>query len=79
MDALPLADDVLEGAAAIGDFLFGYDPSPAARRRRVYKLTSEVKPADRLPIFRVGSLIFARRSTLLAWIAQREHAHLQHR
>jgi hypothetical protein len=70
-----VAGDMLEGADEIGEFLFGDDPDPAARRarlRRTYRLTSEVKPADQLPVFRIGSLLFARRSTLLRWIAERE-------
>jgi hypothetical protein len=71
----PLASDVLEGAEEIAEFLFGDDPDPIARRqriRRVYRWTSEVKPADRLPVFHVGQLLFARKSTLLSWIANRE-------
>jgi hypothetical protein len=70
-----LAGDMLEGAEEIGEFLFGDDPHPSARRhrlRRVYRLTSEVPPADRLPVFRIGSLLFARRSTLMRWITERE-------
>jgi hypothetical protein len=70
-----LAGDVLEGAEEIGEFLFGDNPDPSARRqrlRRVYRLTSEVSPADQLPVFRIGSLLFARRSTLMRWITERE-------
>jgi hypothetical protein len=70
-----LAGDLLEGAEEISEFLFGDDPDPGARRqrlRRTYRLTSEVKPADQLPVFRIGQLLFARRSTLLRWIAERE-------
>jgi hypothetical protein len=70
-----IAGDMLEGADEIGEFLFGADPDPTARRqrlRRVYRLTSEVRPSDQLPVFRIGSLLFARRSTLLRWITERE-------
>ena len=70
-----VAGDILEGADEIGEFLFGDDPDPSARRhrlRRVYRLTSEVKPDDQLPVFRIGSLLFARRSTLMRWITERE-------
>jgi hypothetical protein len=70
-----VAGDLLEGAEEIAEFLFGGEADPAARRarlRRTYRLTSEVKPADQLPVFRIGSLLFARRSTLLRWIAERE-------
>jgi hypothetical protein len=72
-----IAGDVLEGADQIAEFLFGDDPDPLAKRhrlRRVYRLTSEVGPADRLPVFKIGGLLFARKSTLLAWIAERERS-----
>jgi len=44
---MSFSDDLLEGAVQIGDFLFGQDPSPAAklaRQRRVYRLTTVVAP-----------------------------------
>jgi hypothetical protein len=66
--APPLADDLLRGAASIAAFLFG-DP---AERRQVYHLASEVKPEHRLPCFRLGSILCARRSTLIRWIGERE-------
>jgi hypothetical protein len=69
---MPLAGDILEGADEIGDFMFPNVEDPAARRRRVYRLSTEVPPADRLPLFKIGSLLFARRSTLLKWISERE-------
>ena len=72
---MSFSDDLLEGAVQIGDFLFGQDPSPAAklaRQRRVYRLTTVVAPKDRLPVFRIGSSLFARKSTLLQWVADRE-------
>jgi hypothetical protein len=37
-------------------------------------LTSEVPEADRLPIFRLGGQICARKTTLLNWIAERERS-----
>ena len=40
--------------------------------RKLYHLTSEVPEADRLPIFRLGGQICARKTTLLNWIAERE-------
>jgi hypothetical protein len=70
-----LSDDLLAGAAEIGEFLFGNDPDPAAQRarlRRVYRLTTVVAPKDRLPVFRIGTSLYARRSTLLGWVSQRE-------
>jgi hypothetical protein len=65
--ALPgenLANDLLRGADKIADFLFG---NPA-ERRKVYHLAEK----SRLPVFRLGSLLCARRSTLTAWIAEQE-------
>ena len=56
--------DMLFGAAAIAKFLFG----DATARKRVYHLAEVTK----LPIFRVGSILCARESTLLAWIAEQE-------
>jgi hypothetical protein len=58
----------LRGAAEIAAYLFG-DPR---ERRRVYHLAVEVKPEARLPVFRLGSLLCARRSTLLRWITAQE-------
>lgn len=59
-----LADDLLRGAEAIADFLFG----SKAERRKVYHLAE----TSRLPVFRLGSLLCARRSVLLDWIAKQE-------
>jgi len=64
-----LAEDLLEGAIEIGRFLFGDGPGA---RQRVYKLTSVVKPEDRLPVFRIGNILFARKSTLMQWVTERE-------
>ena len=57
-----LGDDLLRGAEAIAEFLFG-DPR---ERRKVYYLTSEGRA--QLPHFRLGTIICARKSTLLRWI-----------
>lgn len=61
-----LADDLLRGAGAIAQFLFGDDN----KRRKVYYLASETNL--KLPIFRIGNVICARKSKLLEWIEQRE-------
>ncbi|WP_439373167.1 DNA-binding protein [Bradyrhizobium sp. DASA03120] len=61
-----IADDLLEGAEEIARFMFG---SPG-KRRRVYHLAAH----SDLPLFRLGEVICGRRSTLLAWIAEREQA-----
>ena len=55
--------DLLYGAAQIAQFLFG----DAKQRRKVYYLVE----SSRLPVFRLGS-ICARKSTLIAWIAEQE-------
>lgn len=58
-----IAADLLKGADAIADFL-GMD------RRAIYFAVSR----NRLPTFRIGSGVFARKSTLLGWIAEQERA-----
>lgn len=60
----PLADDLLRGADQIAEFLFG-DPG---QRRKVYHLTE----CSRLPVFKLGAVLCARKSVLLAWIAEQE-------
>jgi hypothetical protein len=59
-----LADDLLRGADRIAEFLFG-DP---AERRKVYHLSEK----SRVPVFRLGSVLCARKSTLKAWIEEQE-------
>jgi hypothetical protein len=73
LDALPdstgppaLAGDVLEGAAAIAEFLWA--KSGPRERRRVYWLVE----TGQLPVFYYNQLICARKTTLLRDIAQRE-------
>lgn len=61
-----LSEDLPEGADAIASFIFG-NPN---MRRKVYRLAQDKK----FPVFRMGSKICARRSTLLRWIeAQEKH------
>jgi hypothetical protein len=59
-----LADDLLEGADEIAAFIWG----DAAQRRRVYHLAE----TSRIPLFRLGSGLCARRSVLLDWIKAQE-------
>jgi hypothetical protein len=59
-----LADDILEGADAIAEFLFG----SRSNRRKVYYLAE----CSKLPIFRLGSVLCARKSVLLQFIAGQE-------
>lgn len=59
-----LGSDLLRGADQIAGFLFG-DPK---LRRKVYHLAE----TSRLPVFRLGSVLCARRSTLVQWISDQE-------
>lgn len=60
----PLADDMLRGADKIAEFMFG---NPG-ERRKIYHLAEK----SRLPVFRLGSVLCARKSVLLAWITEQE-------
>ena len=59
-----LADDILRGADQIAEFIFGERGS----RRKVYYLAE----CSRLPVFRLGSVLCARKSVLLQWISGQE-------
>ena len=59
-----LAADLLRGADKIAEFVFG----DGAQRRKVYHLAE----TSRLPVFRLGAVLCARRSVLLEWIAEQE-------
>jgi hypothetical protein len=61
--AATIADDMLEGAEAIAAFL-------GLTRRQVFNLVRE----RRLPFFKLGQKIFARKSTLVAHLASLEEA-----
>ncbi|HVS31356.1 MAG TPA: hypothetical protein VMS98_07860 [Thermoanaerobaculia bacterium] len=63
----PLGSDLLRGADQIAEFMFG----TATERRKIYHLAESSK----IPVFRLGALLCARKSTLLTWIeAQERHA-----
>ena len=65
--ALPgenLADDLLRGADQIAEFLFG----DRGERRKVYHLAEK----SRLPVFRFGTVLCARKSILMTWIEDQE-------
>jgi hypothetical protein len=64
-----LADDLLRGADEIAKFIFG---EKRGNRRKVYYLAE----CTRLPVFRLGSVLCARRSVLLSWIAGQENSAL---
>jgi hypothetical protein len=61
-----IADDLLRGADEIARFVFG---SPE-HRRKIYYYATDAKL--RMPVFRIGAIICARKSTLLEWIRQQE-------
>lgn len=66
-EALPMAglsDDMLRGAHEIAGFLFG-NPK---ERRKVYHLAER----SRLPTFKLGAVLCARKSTIMEWVAQQE-------
>jgi hypothetical protein len=56
--------DLLCGAEAIATFLFGR----GANRKRVYHLVEK----SNLPVFRLGSVLCARKNILLGWIEVQE-------
>lgn len=58
---MTLSDDLLRGADAIAAFL-------GMPRRAVYHSVSK----GHLPHFRIGETVCARKSTLMAWIAEQE-------
>ena len=61
------AQDLLRGADEIAGFLYG----DCAQRRKVYHLAA----TSNLPIFKLGSMLCARRSVLLRWITDQEGRH----
>lgn len=58
-----ISSDTLYGAAAVAQFM-------GLPRRAVYHAVA----AGRLPVFRIGETVAARKSTLVAWIADQEAA-----
>jgi hypothetical protein len=67
----PLADDLLTGAAAIARFVFGDE----SERRRVYWLAD----TGHLPVFRIGSILCARKSSILKAVELHERAAIAQR
>jgi len=62
-----LAKDMLRGAEELAQFLFG----DREQRRKVYHLAA----TSNLPVFKLGSMICARKSVLLRWIEGQEGRH----
>jgi hypothetical protein len=60
----PLGDDLLRGADEIAAYVFG----PRGSRRKIYYLAE----TSHLPVFRLGSMLCARRSVIERWIAGQE-------
>ena len=63
MEKPTLADDMLEGVAAIAEFT-GFKP------RRIFYLAE----GGKLPLFKVGSKWCGRKSTLLAYVTKLEES-----
>jgi hypothetical protein len=60
-----LSDDMIVGADAIATFL-------GVKRRQVYNASER----GYLPVFRLGALICARKTTLASWVTEQERASL---
>ena len=56
--------DILEGAGEIAAYLYG----DREKRRKVYHAVAN----GGLPVFKIGAVICARKSTLVWWIADQE-------
>jgi hypothetical protein len=66
-DETEFAKDMLRGADAIAEFLYG----DREMRRKVYHLVA----SSNLPVFKLGSMICARKSVLLKFIEAQEGRH----
>ena len=64
--ALEFAKDLLRGVGEIAEFLYG------TRETRVIRRTYHVIASSNVPVFRLGSMICARRSVLLQWVKDQE-------
>jgi hypothetical protein len=62
----PLSEDLLKGADEIAEFFYG----DRKQRRKIYHLAE----TSRLPVFRLGTVLCARKSQLMAWIEAQERA-----
>lgn len=66
---VPFAQDLLRGAEEIAEFLYG----SRTLRRRIFHLAE----TSQLPVFRLGSMICARRSVLMRWVEEQEQRSVQ--
>lgn len=64
MTSVSLSDDLLHGGEEIAAFVYG----DRRKRRAVYHLAETAK----LPVFRIGAIVCARKSSLMTWIAEQE-------
>lgn len=60
------AEDMIEGAGPIAKFLFGTED--AKSRRKIYHI---IERHD-FPSFKIGGKLYARRSSILAWLTAKE-------
>jgi hypothetical protein len=60
------SEDLLRGAKAIAQFYYGHE----RYARRIFHLAE----GGKFPIFREGTLICARRSTIREWVQEQERA-----
>lgn len=67
-EAETIGGDLLHGAEAIAIFVFG----DVKHRRKVYYYASDAKVG--MPLFRIGSVICARKSKLVEWVEAQENA-----
>lgn len=65
---LEFSKDLLRGAEAIAEFLYG----DRRLRRKIYHLVA----TSNLPVFKLGSMICARKSAVLKWVKDQEERHL---
>ena len=76
-DTRSLADDLLRGGEAIKEFIFG----AGGKRSEVYYYTSGNRAAEenRIPTFKIGKVVCARKSSILKWVEDQERASLTRR
>lgn len=60
----PIADDLLDGADQVAAYIWGRGAHP----RRLYRAMQ----TSRMPVFRLGGRLCARRSSLHAWVRELE-------
>ncbi len=65
------ADDILREAKEIAAFIFG--DAKEANRKRIYQLAAK----RQIPTFRLGQILCARKSTLIAHFAAQEARSMQ--